>query len=64
MKVRIEFLFLAIIAAIIAKLVYIERVDDYQERLHNACVTLPQPHPDCELHTSQAAGKNRSFEYD
>lgn len=33
------------------------------KRHEQVCSMLPQPHPDC-TYTSQAADKNRSFEYD
>ena len=33
------------------------------EAYDKACAELPQPHPDCR-YSSQAADKNRSFEYD
>ena len=68
---RLSFVVLLIFASVFAvKALHREhelRVIDQQFR---ACSQLPHNHPDCLFylnevpHTSQAAGKNRSFEYD
>ena len=62
------YMLLVLVAMTSMKLVYQgENKIEQMERISRICSTIPQPHPDCDgvkTFSSQAADKNRSFEYD
>ena len=68
---RLSFVVLLIFASVFAvKTLHREHELHEIDKQFRACSQLPHNHPDCAFylnevpHTSQAAGKNRSFEYD